>query len=128
MIQYQKLSLDGDNRGRSADGKRMSKKEFVNSNQATFKEKRNLKWQDFNYRKKNEWLKLENQKQFVTTVAGFVREKNRQKIYKTDIVQDCDNLIKMLDEKQSMTSEARVKVQLENAKEQIPKDSMSQLV
>ena len=60
MIQYQKLSLDGDNRGRSADGKRMSKKEFVNSNQASFKEKRNLKWQDFNYRKKNEWLKLEN--------------------------------------------------------------------
>ena len=55
VIQFKKgnhSSLDGGNRGLSADGKRLSRKQYVNSSLASFKEKRNLKWQDFNYRQR----------------------------------------------------------------------------
>ena len=86
-----------DKNGRPASAANMTRKQFYNSNMASFNQKRNRKWEDYNFRPKSQWKQLEKSRRVTGIVGDCVRDRNHRQIYKEAMIENYDNLIAKLD-------------------------------
>ena len=75
----------------------MTRKEYLNSSRVPFHLKRNRQWEHYGTKPESQWQKMEKTVDLGKTCAGFIRDKNFKKIYRSDRINEYDNLIAKLD-------------------------------
>ena len=77
----------------------LTKRQFVNSQFASFKQKRMKAWTQFNYRDPQNWKQLDKHIQRQKIMADLIRDRNHKDVYgDAKVIEDCNNLIKLLDQ------------------------------